>query len=489
MRSLFAGCAFLVATLAGPLAFAGAAEKPNILFLFADDHRPDAIGAYGNHHVRTPHIDRLVERGTSFVRNYCMGSIHGAVCQPSRAMLMSGRTLYRVKMDLSGVVQLPEVLRKNGYATFGTGKWHNGKASFLRAFENGKAVFLGGMSDHTKVPIVEVKDGQATPRRFGESFSSELFADAAVEFLKQHDGSKPFFAYVSFTAPHDPRQPPREFVDEYYKNLPPLPANFLPQHPFHNGWMTGRDEALAGWPRTEAVIRDQLAEYYGMITHMDAHIGRVLDVVKKRGFDDNTIVVFAADHGLAVGSHGLLGKQNLYEHSMGCPLVFAGPGIPAGKRTKAFSYLYDIFPTLCDAAGVAIPDGVEGKSLRGIWSGNVEGVRESVFTTYEDKMRAVRDDRWKLIRYPRIGHTQLFDLQSDPHEMHDLARDPDQARRVESMLALLRRWQQETGDKQPLIHTELRPMEYDFSKRKRKPDVHQPKWIRDKYFGATPKSP
>ena len=398
-------------------------------------------------------------------------------------MLNSGRTLYHVPMDLAGVKMLPELLRENGYTTFGTGKWHNGQNSFLRAFEKARAVFLGGMSDHLQIPLRDVTgEGRFTEKRIGAGFSSQMFVDAAIDFLKSHDRNKPFYAYVSFTAPHDPRQPPREYRDRYYARRPPLPKNFMPQHPFHNGWMTGRDESLAAWPRTEAVVRDQLAEYYGMITHMDAQIGRLLAALHDAGYADNTIIIFAADHGLAVGSHGLLGKQNLYEHSMGCPLIFHGPGIPGGKSSHALVYLYDIYPTVCDLTRTQVPAGVEGKSLQPIWEGRVSRVRESLFTTYENLMRAVRDERWKLIRYPQINYTQLFDLEDDPHELYNLADNPEQSHRVESMMALLRQWQEKTDDRQPLTSGQPQPKGIDLTGRQRKPDRHQPDWIRKKYF-------
>ena len=307
---------------------------------------PDSIGAHGGEHVRTPNIDRLVERGYSFRRNYCMGSIHGAVCQPSRAMLNSGKTLYRVKMNLAGAKLLPELLRENGYTTFGTGKWHNGKESFLRGFEKGTAVFLGGMSNHLAVPVQDVTpEGGMTKREAAEPFFERAVCRRGGRILEgATEGEAVLCLRFVHGAPTTPRQPPAKFVKEYYENPPPLPANFKPQHPFHNGWMTGRDEALASWPRTEGVVRQQLAEYYGMITHMDDQIGRILKTLEETGHADNTIIVYAADHGLAVGSHGLLGKQNLYEHSMGCPLVFSGPGIPRGA-TRALTYLYDIYPT------------------------------------------------------------------------------------------------------------------------------------------------
>jgi arylsulfatase A-like enzyme len=215
---------------------AGAAvsnSRPNILFLFADDQRADTIGAWGNSHIKTPSLDKLVDAGYSFRRNYIFGGNSGAVCMPSRAMLMSGRSWFHVDTQkLSDAKLMPELLHENGYVTFGTGKWHNGQESWLRAFQRGKTVMFGGMSDHSKVPVQDLgPDGKLTPERTGEKFSSELFADSVIEFLKQHDGKKPFFAYVAFTAPHDPRMPPPEQLKFYYRKKPPLPPNFLPQFP------------------------------------------------------------------------------------------------------------------------------------------------------------------------------------------------------------------------------------------------------------------
>ncbi len=460
-----------------------AVDRPNVLLLFADDMRPDAFGAAGNPHIATPAIDGLAARGFRFSQNYCMGSIHGAVCQPSRAMLLSGRTLYHVPMNLEDVPSLPEVLRENGYATFATGKWHNGGDSFLRCFDRGQAVFLGGMSDHTAVPLRDVGPERTfVNERTGDGFSSEIFADAAIEFLEAQPNDEPFFAYVSFTAPHDPRQPPLPYRERYYENRPPLPDNYMPQHPFHNGWMTGRDEKLAGWPRTKDVISDQLAEYYGMITHLDDQVGRILSALEASGHADRTIVIFTADHGLAMGSHGLLGKQSVYEHSMGCPLVVAGPGVPPADSSSALTYLYDLFPTICDVTGTDVPDGVEGESLRPVYAGEQATVRDSLFVTYENKMRAVRDERYKLIRYPLIDYVQLFDLYSDPSELHNLASEPGQSERVARMTELMEAWRARTDDPHPLHVDEPQSMEIDLTGRARKPDRWQPDWIVEKYF-------
>ncbi|MBP7053048.1 MAG: sulfatase-like hydrolase/transferase [Phycisphaerae bacterium] len=466
-------------------AAAGPGGKPNILFLFADDQRADTIGGLGNPHIRTPNLDKLVASGFAFRSNYCFGGNSGAVCVPSRAMLMSGKTWFHIDTaSLKDAKLLPELLHEHGYVTFATGKWHNGETSWLRAFQRGRNVFFGGMSDHTKVPVRDLgPDGKLTAPRTGEKFSSELFADAAIEFLENHDAEKPFFAYVAFTVPHDPRMPPESFREMYYRDLPPVPANFLPQHPFDNGMMKGgRDENLASWPRTEAVIRDQLAEYYGAITHLDGQIGRILETLKQTGHADDTVIIYAADQGLALGSHGLLGKQSVYEHSMRCPLIFSGPGIPTGQSTRAFTYLLDIFPTLCDVTGIPAPRDLEGESLRHLWEGKKERVRDSVFLPFLDIQRAVRDERWKLICYPRISHMQLFDLQNDPDETTNLIDRPESAQHVQRLLALMRQWQAKVGDTLELPSESKPPELVDLTGRKRVPDQWQPDWIVKKYF-------
>jgi arylsulfatase A-like enzyme len=462
-------------------------DRPNILFLFSDDQRADTIAAWGNPHIQTPNLDALARSGCSFRGNYCFGGNSGAVCVPSRAMLHTGRNWFHVRNDMSDAQTLGSLLRQNGYATFGIGKWHNGAISFLRSFERGKAVFFGGMSDHTQVPLLDLVDGQLVNGRISVvRFSSELFANAAVEFLRSYRGTEPFFCYVAFTAPHDPRQPPLPYRQMYYENRPPLPANFLPQHPFDNGYMAGgRDEELAPWPRTREVISDQLAEYYGLITHLDEQIGRVLDALEQSGQADNTYVIFASDQGLALGSHGLLGKQSVYEHSMRSPLILVGPGVPAGKSTDAFTYLLDLYPTICGLTGITPPAGLDGYDLAPLWTGQREQVRDSIFLPFQDIMRAVRDRRWKLIQYPQINHTQLFDLESDPHEMTNLAADPAHAETLERMFTLLKESQKLAGDDQPLWTDNPKRKEIDLTGRQREPDPWQPSWIVEKYFNAS----
>ncbi len=484
----------LAVLLAGLCAFAlsapaAASSKPNILFLFADDQRADTIAAHGNPHLKTPHLDGLVRAGVSFRRNYVFGGNSGAVCVPSRAMLHTGKTWFAINTQtLAGEKLMPELFGENGYTTFGTGKWHNGQPSWLRAFQHGESVMFGGMSNHEKVPVHDRgPDGTMVGPRTGEKFSTELFADAAVKFLEQHDaqaGAKPFFLYAAFTAPHDPRQPPPGFPANY-ASRPPLPPNFLPQLPFDNGAMNGgRDENLGAWPRTEAMIRDQLAEYYAMVEHLDANIGRILATLRRRGFGENTIIVYAADNGLALGSHGLLGKQSVFEHSMRTPLIIGGPGIPQGKSTEAFTYLFDIFPTLCELTGVKAPAGVFGESVRPLWEGTKSRLRETLFLPYIQVQRAVRDERWKLICYPKLGYSQLFDLQADPHETKSVYDNPAHAAHIERLFTAMQAWQARVGDTLVVNRTSQPPPKITLTGQARNTDQWQPEWIVKKYFDA-----
>lgn len=469
------------------------AQRPNILFLFADDQRPDSVAAFGNEHIRTPVLDRLASRGYRFAQNYCMGGRHGAVCICSRAMLMSGRSLPRVRDDMRDVHSLPQCLAESGYVTFATGKWHNGPKAFLRCFQQGRNIMLGGMSDHTKVPVVDLDPEKRTfsKVRTARRFSSRLFAETVIEFLdgraaidKEAGERKPFFAYVAFTAPHDPRNPPEDYRKPYYEDLPPLPANFRPQVEWFadETWSHVRDECLAAWPRDPDVIRQQLAEYYGLITHLDGQIGRIFEALDKNGYGKNTVVVYTADHGLALGSHGLVGKQSIYEHSMGCPLILAGPGIPAGKTSHALTYLLDLNPTLCKLAGAKVDASVEGRDLMPIVRGDSDKVRDSLFLMYRGTQRSVRDDRYKLIRFPEIDKTLLYDLQDDPSELRDLSDLPQHEERVEKLWKLLESWQAQVGDEAPLTVDQPRPQKRDLTGGKRKPDRWQPEWIRKKYF-------
>ncbi|TBL75310.1 sulfatase-like hydrolase/transferase [Paenibacillus thalictri] len=449
-------------------------KKPNILFIIADDHRSDSIGVYGNPHVRTPNLDRLAAEGVLFQSVYTMGGQTAALCVPCRASLLTGANAFRSTVSNKEVTLaetedrslwelnpalaiLPEVLRQEGYRTFGTGKWHNGKAAFARSFSDGANIFFGGMGDHVGLPVHGYDLDGIYPQEAAQMssvFSSELFAETASDFIQSYESDEPFFLYVAFTAPHDPRTPPPGYSELYSPEGLPLPGNFMTEHPFDNGELQVRDEQLAVTPRQPEEIRRHLADYYSMITHMDEQIGRILHTLEASGRADDTIVVYTADHGLALGQHGLLGKQNLYEHSVHIPLVMRGPGLPQAAGIEALGCQIDIFPTLCDLTGISCPQTAEGRSLAPLLLGQAAAVRENVFAAYKSLQRMVRDDRWKLIRYYRSGgggseRTQLFDLQADPWEVSDLSGESAHEPHLRRLEAQLLQWQRNVGD--PLL--------------------------------------
>jgi arylsulfatase A-like enzyme len=408
--------------------------KPNVLFLLTDDQRADTIGALGNPVIKTPNLDQLARRGCVFNNAYCLGANMGAVCRPSRNMLMSGRAYFRwpgQKNASADLPNFPDSMKAAGYETFHVGKKGNSADLIQKRF------------DHE----LYLQDNQV--RTSGEH--GKQIIDDALVLLENRDDKKPFFMYLGFAGPHDPRVAAQHYLDQYDREKIPLPKNFLPIHPFDDGWMSGRDEALAPWPRTKEVVRKHLHDYYGCITSIDTHIGRLIERLKASGELDNTIIIFSSDHGLAIGSHGLFGKQNLYEDGMKVPLIVAGPGIQPGK-SDALVYLYDIFPSTCELVGAEIPAGLDGQSFAAIAQGKAAstGARDSLFLAFEASQRAIRDARWKLIRYPQINKSQLFDLQSDPYENHDLAADPAQADRIAALTARLQTWQKQLGDDQPL---------------------------------------
>jgi arylsulfatase A-like enzyme len=243
---------------------------------------------------------------------------------------------------------------------------------------------------------------------------------------------------------------PREYLDMYDSDEVVEAPNWMPEHPFDNGEMVVRDERLAPWPRTPEEMRRHNAEYYAMITHLDAQIGQVLRALEESGHAEDTIVVLAGDNGLAIGRHGLMGKQNMYDHSLHVPLIMCGPGIPANRRSDTLCYLLDIYPTLCELVGIPAPDTVEGRSLVPALQ---EGAapRETLFFAYRGVQRAVQDHRFKLIEYVVEGqrHTQLYDLQADPWEIDNVAEDARYTSHIERLRGELVRWRDELDDTQP----------------------------------------
>lgn len=301
-----------------------------------------------------------------------------------------------------------------------------------------------------KAKLIDVVNGQIERCKPSGQHACATFADETIRFIKEHKGG-PFFVYLPFDGPHDPHIVPEDFPIHYDPAKIPLPPNFLSQHPWNNGEMTARDEKLLPWPRSPDEVRKMIAEYWRYISYLDFQIGRILDALDGSPFAKNTFLVFSSDSGVARGSHGLIGKQNLYEYdSVRVPLVMAGPGIPEDKRTDAMVYLYDVLPTLGALCGVASPNESDAFDFSATLADPSTPARDHLMFAYRNVQRAYTDGRWKLIRYPQVNRTQLFDLQSDPYETKNLADQPDQTARIAALSAALAKEMNAVGDSLPL---------------------------------------
>ena len=451
----------LLACLLAATVVLSAAPTPNVVFIFADDQRADTIAALGNPVIKTPNLDCLVKRGVAFTRAYMQGGNQGATCVPSRAMLLSGRSLAQIDEKLLKHETWPHAFGAAGYATFAAGKWHNGPPSISKSFQQARALFVGGMANPLKAPTSDMlPTGKLTASKISPKHLCEEATDETLAFLKSQDGSKPFFSYLAFDGPHDPHIVPDGFPVKYDVASIPLPPNFLPQHPFDNGEMVIRDEQLLKWPRPETDVKEMLAEYYRYISFLDVQVGRILDAVDASPYAANTIIVFAADSGVARGSHGLIGKQNLYEHSLRVPLIVAGPGVAADKRTDAMCYLFDVMPTLGKLCGVAASKDSQGQEFTAVLKDPSQPGRPFLMFGYKSVQKALNDGRWKVIRYPHVDRTQLFDLQSDPFETKDLSALPEHTERIKALLAKLGDEMKADGDNDPLTAAKVLPAEW-----------------------------
>jgi arylsulfatase A-like enzyme len=400
------------------------AAAPNVLLVYTDDQCFDTLHALGNSQIQTPTLDEIVSRGCAFTNAYCQGGQSPAVCIPSRVMLLTGKSTFHTppyeSRSYDGAT-LGKTFRRAGYSTFCVSKPGN---SFGPAHEHFEKI--------VHIPHI----GAETNARC---------AEAVLEFLKGAGDSRPFFIYLAPSMPHDPRTAEPEFHRLYDSSKIELPRNFMAEQPLDIGVRDIRDEKLAAYPRQPEEMQRHLADYYACITSLDYHLGRILQELKQTGRLDQTFIIFSSDQGLAVGGrHGLMGKQNLYEHFKS-PLLLAGPGIPQ-RKSAALAYLFDIYPTVCELCGIEVPEECDGISLVPILHGKSEAVRDRLFAVYMDTQRMVRDRRWKLIWYPKLGEYQMFDLQDDPHELMNVAGNPFFAERLADLKSKLRAQQEFFGD-------------------------------------------
>lgn len=446
---------------------AAASEKPNILFIFTDDQCFDTLRAWGNDEIQTPSLDQLANSGTTFTHAYNMGGWNGAICVASRTMLNTGRYLWKARAVDATLPQevkqgrfWSELMKSAGYRTYMTGKWHV-RFPPPQTFDMTRNI-RGGMPNQIETgylrPVEGVPDAWSP---FDEELGgfwqggkhwSEVVADDAIDFLSDAAAREnPFFMYLAFNAPHDPRQAPQEFVEMYPQEQIRVPVNFLPQYPYMHEMGAGpglRDEKLAPHPRTEYAVRVHRQEYYAIITHLDAQIGRILDKLKQTGKDRSTWIFFTADHGLAVGQHGLLGKQNMYDHSIRVPFIVVGPGVPRDQKIDIPIYLQDVMPTTLELAQLEKPAHVDFHSLLPLLSGDQRrSSYEAIYGGYIDSQRMVLQNGYKLILYPQAGKARLYHVDQDPHELQDLFDNPEHLPRSRELFRTLRRLQQQNGDK------------------------------------------
>lgn len=404
---------------------------PNVLLIVSDDQRYDTIGALGNAHIHTPTLDGLVRAGFAFERQLCTTPI----CTPARAEILTGCHSFRNRVPWFGLPinpelkLLPRAFQEAGFHTIHVGKWHNDGHPRDKGYTRTRRVFpADNLNDYRRSGHwMRFREGETTV----EGHSTELFTAAAFEELALAPSDRPWFCYLAYTAPHDPHDSLPPFDTLYEAGHMPLFPNHMPEHPFDNGVMTIRDELLENWPRTHDAMRRYRCRYYGMVSHLDHSLGLLLGQLRAAGQLDHTVIVFTGDQGLAVGSHGLLGKENLYDHSIASPLILSGPGVPAGGRSRALSHHMDLFPTLCALAGIPCPGSADGgHSLVPVLHGEAQRVRDAVLCEFcvprakggplVHVQRAVRTERWKLIWYADCQRFQLFDLERDADEVVDL---------------------------------------------------------------------
>lgn len=438
---------FLLAAAAGL-----ADQRPNILLILSDDHNYRALGVSGNEAIRTPNLDRLAAEGVYF--NRCFSP--NPICMAARACIYTGQDSWTNGVTFNGKKVkwsspfFPSVMAVNGYETYFAGKWHSDGKPWTRGFTTGGRCWAGGKFDHLELALTPF-GGSADDQKTADDYSTTVFTDDAVDYLKgEHE--RPFCMVVAYTVGHDAFMAPPGYGRKYAANEIPLPPNYMSRPPFKQFNPKIRDETVIPFPRTEASIRRATAEYYAMFEHMDDQIGRMLAALKQQKLDGNTLVIFASVKGLSMGSHGIIGKQTMYEEGVRSSLIVRHPTLrPATKVNSSLVSTIDIFPTLCETAGIAIPESVEGQSLLGLYDGSRKG-RERLFCSYDDARRdtvtrMIRTDRYKLIQHLVTKERQLFDLEKDPYEMENLINEPEGKAVEPGLTRELMRWREGTEGK------------------------------------------
>jgi len=428
-------------------------ERPNILFLMADQYRGDCIGVDGHPVVHTPNLDRIAREGAHFGRAYSSTP----TCTPARAALLTGQSpwshgmLGYSKVAEKYPVEMPQLLRDAGYYTLGVGKMHWAPQRNLHGFhrtildESGREQSVDFRSDYRSwfASVAPALDPDATGIGWND-YRAAAYAlpealhptrwmgDVAVNFLQEYQDTAPFFLKVSFARPHSPYDPPQRWMDFYKDADIPRPRIGA----WAERYRERSDDSFniwhgdMGWEQA----RHSRQGYYGNVSFIDEQIGRILETLEDRGWLENTLILMTADHGDMTGDHHLWRKSYAYESSARIPMLMRWPDGMGGARGQRFMQpveIRDILPTFLDAAGASVPDAVEGDSMLKLTRGDAANWREyidlehSVCYHVTNNWNALTDGRQKYIYHAHSGEEQLFDLDADPGELNDLAGDPN----------------------------------------------------------------
>ena len=434
-----------------------AADRPNIVFILTDDHRWDSYGAPDLQHIRTPNLDSIANNGTRFENAF----VTLAICSPSRAACLTGRygsangvTSFGKVFLNEGETTFAHALRKAGYATGVTGKWHLKTTPQKCGFDFASTCWSNGTWYNRRFTI----DGESKNM---PGFVDDVAADESIRFIRQSiDASKPFVLWMCTQVPHmDSKHTwpaKQEYLDRYKVDEMPLPRTWndaLDGKPEYLKSARNRTQALEYGYDNPANIRSHIRDYRASVEQMDAAVGRVLHELKRRKLMENTWIIFMGDNGWFLGEHGMTSKVLPYEESMRVPMAIAGPSTQTQASDRIVLNI-DVTATIYELAGLDVPAEIHGRSLLPIVSGRVpEDWRRSFL--YEAPTPqlgsqphwAVRSERWKYIetrpeRNPDYVISELYDLRSDSIEKTNLAGHPDHRKTVSQLETELRQHQQ-----------------------------------------------
>ena len=432
-------------------------KKPNVLFIFTDDQVFRSINALNNKEVYTPNLDRLANSSKVFTNIFNQGADGGAVCVYSRAMINSGLSLWKAidffkdakKNKKTTHPFLGKHFINNNYQTFFTGKWHNGLEALLESFnyfgtEEGSFVYNNLVKDKKDIFAVRGMLGSKNNNDYragwvpdnialgghwrnvrGKTYhSSELITNSAIKFLREKTVGveNPFFMYVAYFAPHDPRQAPKKFLDLYNKKEILIPENFLPIYPFNIRVHKIRAEKIPAYPRTKEELQVHRRDYYAIISHLDEQIGKLLDEIEKHPEYKNTYIIFTSDHGLSMGEHGLYAKQTLFDHAQKVPFFIKGPKVKNIQHDTTPLNLYQLYSTLSELCGLSLPETVPNKSFANLIKSEKYKHSKYIYGAYKHHIRSVMNRNHKLLMYPLLKKVFLFDRNKDKWEINNIAK-------------------------------------------------------------------